>query len=126
MPTFCYSRTVDGRKHTIERFYPFGKEPKTVTVDGSRYRRDLAAEWCGGKAEDLTQAWPILSDSIGVHPSQVKEAEEHAKKHGVPTEFTPDGRCILRNKQHRKAYAELIGHYDLNGGYSDPQRGGRN
>ena len=64
--------------------------------------------------------WPMLSDSVGVLPKQIGEAQQHAEKHGVPTEFTPDGQVVFRNRAHRKAYCKAIGFKDLDGGYGDP------
>lgn len=119
MPTFCYTNESLGV--TLEEVFPFGKEPpKTITREGRKFKRDLAAEWRGQPSQ--AGEWPILSDAVGVHPSQVKEAEAHAAKHGIPTEFTPDGRAVLRDKHHRKRYCELIGFFDRNGGYGDPQQ----
>jgi hypothetical protein len=122
MPTFCFTNEELGV--TLDVFFHFGKEPKSITREGKKFKRDLAAEWRGQPSQ--AGEWPILSDAVGVHPDQVKEAEAHARKHGVPTDFTPDGRAVLRDKAHRKAYCELIEHYDRNGGYGDPQQGGRN
>lgn len=116
--TYCFTNATS--KETIERVYPMDKVPKSIRVGDKFYQRDLAAEWRGQKSN--FGEWPILSDSVGVHPDQVKEAEAHAREHGVPTDFTPDGRAVLRNKGHRKRYCELIHHYDLNGSYGDPQQ----
>lgn len=68
-----------------------------------------------------SRGWPILSDAMGVHPSQIQEAMAFDARHGVPTEYTPDGRPILLDRWHRKRYAEAHGFYDRNGGYGDPQ-----
>lgn len=62
---------------------------------------------------------PKLSDALGVHSSQVEEATESAKKHGVPTEFTPDGRPIIRSRAHQKAYLKAYGFVNKDGGYGD-------
>lgn len=70
----------------------------------------------------LRAQWPMKSDALGVHPSQIAEARELSVKFGVPTDFTPDGRAILNDPHHRRQYAESQGFYDRNGGYSDPQR----
>ncbi|HPP02744.1 MAG TPA: hypothetical protein PLX83_19330 [bacterium] len=58
--------------------------------------------------------WPLLSDAAGVHPSQIREAEEHATRNGVPTQFTPDGRAIFTSPTHRRKYLKLIGLVDKN------------
>lgn len=46
--------------------------------------------------------WPMESEGFGVLPSQVPEAIEHARKHGVPLEFTKDGAAIFRSQQHQR------------------------
>jgi putative FmdB family regulatory protein len=66
--------------------------------------------------------WPMKSEALGVHPDQIGEAVEQARKLGIPTEFTKDGRPILTSPGHRKRYAEALGFWDKNGGYSDPCR----
>lgn len=64
--------------------------------------------------------WPMYSDALGCNESQISESMEVSRRHGVPTEFTSDGRAILTSPAHRKAYARLYGIHDRNGGYSDP------
>ena len=64
-------------------------------------------------------AWPLVSNALGVHRSQVGEAFEHARKNGVPTEFTADGKVILRDRNHRKAYMRMQGYFDRDGTYGD-------
>lgn len=67
--------------------------------------------------------WPLSSRALAVHPRQVKEAAEYAKKIGCPTNFLPDGRPVFTGKAHRKEYCERHGYYDQDGGYGDPQKG---
>lgn len=118
MPTYCFT-TKEGE--TVERWFPMGKAPEYVRLeDGRRARRDILAEH--GEFRPTCGNWPILSDALGVHPSQVAEATAQAHSVGVPTEFRPDGRAVLRSPEHRKRFAEALGFYDLNGGYGDPQR----
>lgn len=66
--------------------------------------------------------WPQHSDALGVHPDQIPEAAEVARRHGVPTNFDADGCAVLTGPAHRKKLAELYGFFDKNGGYGDPQR----
>ncbi len=60
-----------------------------------------------------------LSDALAVHPRQVKEATESAKMHGVPTDFTRDGRPLIRSRSHQKAYLKAYGFHNKDGGYGD-------
>ena len=55
------------------------------------------ASLCGWKK-------PVLSDSMAVHPKQVKEAMERDKAAGVPTEYTSDGRPIWTSQAHKRAF----------------------
>jgi hypothetical protein len=84
-----------------------------------------------GKVVEVTEAprkthgitkWNYPSWSMGVHPSQVPAAQAELSKHGVTTQYTPDGEPIIRDKRHLKRHAEALGFYARNGGYSDPQR----
>ena len=65
--------------------------------------------------------WPAVSESMGVHPSQIGEALELAGKKGVSIEFLPDGRAKFNSARQRKEYCEAFGYFDRNGGYGDPQ-----
>lgn len=64
--------------------------------------------------------WPLRSDGLAVWPQQVKEAEEHARKIGVPTEFDKrTGQCILTDRGHRARYLRANGVRDNDGGYKE-------
>lgn len=67
--------------------------------------------------------WPMKSEAMGCHPSQVGEAMAEAAKRGVPTEFTATGEAIFTSKAHRKLYCESHGYFDRDASYGDPQRG---
>lgn len=56
-----------------------------------------------------TGKWPIVSRALGVHPSEVQIAREHAARSGVPTEFTSDGRAIITSQKHQNRYAKTRG-----------------
>ena len=60
------------------------------------------------------------SDAAGVHPTQIKEARDLAKRQGIAIDFTPDGRAIFTSAYHRKTYLRACGIHDRNGGYGDP------
>ena len=74
-----------------------------------------------GGAPGAQATWnkPILSDGLAVVPKRIKEAEAKCLKHGVPTDFTTDGRPVLRTRAHRKAYLKAYGYHDNDGGYGD-------
>ena len=64
-------------------------------------------------------AWPIISDALAVHPSQVQQARERNKRHGVPVWYMLDGRAILPDRAARKKLLKLEGFHDNSGGYGD-------
>lgn len=65
--------------------------------------------------------YPMVSDAMGVHPSQIKEHMDHLRKMGCgQVDHTPDGGVILNDNSQRRRVAEALGMYDRNGGYSDP------
>lgn len=124
MPRYNY-KLADGT--VIERFFTIAEMQKkqrkdgsiTVTIKGVRIKafRDMASELT--TVATAGTGWPLYSEAAGVQPSQVKEATEHAKKVGCPTEFTKDGRAIFTDRNHRKSYLKAHGLHDRNGGYGD-------
>jgi hypothetical protein len=63
--------------------------------------------------------WPMPSEALAVHPSQVAEATERARKHGIGAEYLPDGTCVLASRGDRKKLLKLEGFRDNHGGYGD-------
>jgi len=130
MPYYIYKRSDNGQR--VQLFMSIAElterqndRCEIVLDDGVVATRD----WRGEKSDFQNvggATWPMCSDALGVAPSQIEEATKEARALGVPTEFMADGRAVLTGPQHRKALAEATGHYDLNGGYSDPQRRNRN
>jgi len=125
MPTYCFTRvdnrqTVEIQMTAAELEKRQSKEGWLKLDDGTLAFRNLRAEHAGIRHPPGN--WPMKSDAAGVAASQVKEAIEHSKTIGIPTDFTPDGRAIFTSAKHRKRYCEAVGLYDRNGGYSDPQR----
>lgn len=66
-------------------------------------------------------AYPYLSDALGVAHDQVAEAHAESVRLGVPTEFTDDGRAVIRDRHHRKRLCEELGFFDRDAGYGDAQ-----
>jgi len=80
-------------------------------------KRNIVAE---RTSLSTSKGWPLISEAAGVHPLDVADARAQAKRDGVPTEFTPDGRVVFRNRRHRKQYLKTVGLVDKQGGYGDP------
>lgn len=96
-----------------ERYYLDGR-----VVSAEQFLAAFPDQPLGG-ASALVDFKPILSDALAVHPKQVEEARRDALAKGVPTEFLPDGRPVLRSRAHRKAYLRAYRFHDRNGGYGD-------
>jgi len=128
MPTYCY-RTKDGEVHELimtisameERqaagMIRTGLDMTILMDDGRRASRDMGAEHATGP---VPGAWPKLCDASGVHPDQIPEAIQKAKRHGIDMEFHPDGRAKYTSRKHRKDYLRSIGLFDRSAGYGDP------
>ncbi len=65
---------------------------------------------------------PMVSDSAAVHPDQIPEAMEHAKLHGVPTEFNKDGCPIFATRDHQRRYAQIYGYHNNDDNWSGKDR----
>lgn len=100
-----------------------GREVPRFFADGREVTREefdrLFPPRPAGDGSGLIGWKPVVSDALAVHPGQVAEATEDAKRKGVPTDFLPDGRPILRSRQHRRAYLKAYGFHDNDGGYGD-------
>ena len=120
MPRYAYK---DNDDNVIYRTYPMSKIPKSFTLGGKKFKRDVRTEFreaSGGNFKSTPGNWPMASDAAGVHPDQIAEATAMSIKKGVPASFTPDGRVIFTSRKHRQDYCRTIGMHDRNGGYSDP------
>lgn len=91
----------DKKKHLID-----GQE----VTEAEFYERLNPPPFDAGDGSGLI-AWhnPIASDGLGVHPKQIPEAMEVAKRAGVPVEFTPSGEPIMRSSRQFRAYAKVRG-----------------
>ncbi len=67
----------------------------------------------------LPACWPMLSEAMAVHPSQVEEATARNRKHGVNVTYTPSGEAILPDRNERRKLMRLEGFHDKSGGYGD-------
>lgn len=124
MPHYTYKREDTGEAFdlfmTITEMMDREDEDGRITLeDGTHARRDFMAEHGHFKEGGR---WPLYSDAMGVHPSQISEQVAADKKAGVPINYTPDGRAIYESASQRKRHCEAHGFYDRNGGYGDPQR----
>ncbi len=62
----------------------------------------------------LPRGYPIKSVALATTPKGVKRAMQEAERRGVPTEYTPDGACVLRDPAHRRAFLKAFHIHDRN------------
>ncbi len=96
---------LNGQEVTEEEFAASGSRLDELFASGETA--------CG----QATEGWPIKSRALAVHPRQVEAASKAAKDAGVPTEFMPDGRPIIRSHQHQREYARTRGMQNHNNFY---------
>ena len=60
--------------------------------------------------------FPRAVSSLGLHPSQVEEAQTASVRLGVPTEYNKAGDPIIRDQRHYKNFCEKVrGAFNLDG-----------
>lgn len=108
MPVYCFE-TNDGQ--VVERFFPIGKAPREVDIDGKPARRSFRAE---SKSLPATSGWPLECVASGVNAKQRNDLIDYFKKKGVPTDVTKDGNPVYRDKRHRDKALKARGYFDKN------------
>lgn len=85
------------------------EEAPEYLVDGKRvskkrYERLFPTKKIGS----FVPGWQkkVVSESLAVHPDQVQEFVDDAKKLGVPTEFQPSGEPIFTSTDHKRRYCK--------------------
>ncbi len=97
----------------------------SVEVTEKKFHDTFQAPASTGRVGDSLVAWkrPVLSDALAVHPAQIAEASEYNRANGVPTDYAPDGRAIITDRDHKRRLCNLLGAFDRDGGYGDAQKG---
>lgn len=115
MPRYDYMNS-DGE--VIERVYSMTNYPQQIRCKGRLYKL------CVGVAVKTSapSCWPQKSWSVGVHPSQIKEAYAESVRNGVPTDFAPNGDRIFRDRKHRADWCRANNNFDRSAGYGDACR----
>lgn len=65
--------------------------------------------------------YPMVADSISVHPKQVGALRALLQRKGLPGEVLADGRIKVDSAADWKRHCEGRGYGARNGGYNDPQ-----
>lgn len=122
MPIYEF-KTDDG--DVVEVFLSFAEHDKrvkndTITLDDGRMGKTF---WnANSKISTVPSCYPMVSTSAGVHPGQIKEHMDHLRAAGCgQVNHTKDGDVIFQDKHQRKKVCEVLGLFDRNGGFSDPQ-----
>lgn len=118
MPSYVFKCRAGHRHEKVLPAADAGKKQKCRQCNRVA-ERDYVAEHGGYRHKPGN--WPMASEAMAVHPDQISEAVEEARKIGVPTEFTREGSPVFTGPDHRRKYCEAHGVRDNNGGYSDPQ-----
>lgn len=80
---------------------------------------DLASEFhaecreaakAASEPSSLVSFRPMASEALAVHPDQVPEAREDAKRRGVPVEFQPTGEPVFTSSRQFREYAKAYGY----------------
>jgi len=91
-----------------------------VIEDGTNCFLNLGEQLVKTRIED-SEIWNGMeSHALAVHPEQIREEKEYAKKRGVDIDFNPqNGRPRFSSRKNRRDYCKLRGVVDYDGGFSD-------
>lgn len=92
-------------------------------VTEKQYRKLTKSKPLAAGDEVLTQstsAWAdFTSEALAVHPTQVKEANERSKRHGLGVVYDKQGFARIPDRAARRRLMRLEGVHDNHGGYGD-------
>lgn len=66
-----------------------------------------------------TTTWPMKSEALAVHASQVEQANDRNKRHGIAARYDKQGFCHIPDRADRKRLLKVEGFRDNSGGYGD-------
>lgn len=126
MPRYCFRLVKDNslveKEMTIAQMEATKNGCNTYLLDEGIALRDYHAE--SGHFRDTPGLWEggIVSDALGVDPSQVAQCMKEARENGFTEKqvnFDSEGRCFMDSRKTRKRYMEFRGVHDRDGGYGD-------
>ncbi len=98
---------------------PDGEKAQCDEISADVAERSEPMDWSGfSSRRAIPGIWPRVSTSLGCHPSQVREEQELLAKHGVQTDYTPDGDPIFRDQNHANRHMAVFDYCDADAGYS--------
>jgi putative FmdB family regulatory protein len=108
MPVYCF-KCACGKTLELIRPIALRNDPARCPDCRRKMQRDLQGEVVA--STDQEYLTPILSDAMGVHPSQVAEAQ---KLH-PDIRYKPDGRVEIRSHAEHKRVMKALGFFDRRG-----------
>ena len=93
MTIYSYICLTCGHKQEVARRMNDDELPVLCDKCSFVMSRDFQADF--GKRKPCGN-WPMESYAAGVNPKQIPEMRKFDKKHGVPTDYSPDGDPVFR------------------------------
>lgn len=113
MPRDEYNRIIKGGGKRVTKSKLTGEDVVSVACEIADENRYAAILGVG--------TYPMISDAMGVNPTQANQFNEVARKAGITgVHYDANGDCHLSCRSARRDWARLRGLCDRNGGYSDP------
>jgi putative FmdB family regulatory protein len=106
MPTYVFA-CPSGHQHSHIRVIADRDLPSVCPVCKGEASRDVIASMPRQTTEQEYDQ-PIYSDALGVHPSQIPDAQQKFPHH----EFLGDGRMVIRSHTQRKRVLKELGMRD--------------
>ena len=89
---------------------------KEISHDEFKARKVPGIDTKGSDPSNVQKEWvDHFCEGSAVHPKDIKAAEAHAAKHGVPTQFDSQGRPHYTSMRHQAKYLRLIGMHNRDG-----------
>ena len=120
MPLYTYSCSDCGKTTEVVGTMQAPQPATTQCQCGKDAGRDIGADWRTSRGK-LGDVWPIVSDGAAISADMISAYQEFDRKHGVVTEYKPDGRPVLTSRGHRRDYFKAHKIFDRDGGYGDAQ-----
>ena len=120
--TAAYERMVCGRKSGIlrGRLNAVAYFIEGVEVSEARYSERFPDKNGVPMMNGISvSSWPQTSRAFAVHPKQVKQARDRAKRHGLSVQYKADGTCVIPTRGERQRLGVLEGFRDNDAGYGD-------
>ncbi len=118
MPAYMFECECGKQK---ELFRPMSEAADPVVCECSK---PMYRDFTGEKFADCAWKNPLVSDALGVHPSQIPEEMDRLRKAGITdVEFNSEGQAVLHSRKGRRQYMELCEMHDNDGGYGDDHNG---